>query len=47
MAEEKAGEERSWPDGYDLHQDCSIRGSNLCWKFADSVGCSGCYLAAD
>lgn len=42
MADEKA--QKAWPEGYTLNENCGIRGSNLCWKFADSVGCAGCYL---
>lgn len=36
---------RRWPDSYDLKDECSLRGTNICWKFADSVGCSSCVFA--
>lgn len=38
---------KQWPEEYSLNEECGIRGSNLCWKFADSVGCSGCNFGAE
>lgn len=38
-------EQARWPEDYDLKPDCHIRGSNLCWKFANTGDCENCYIA--
>ena len=40
------GSGKNWPDDYELQADCGIRGSNLCWRFADGGGCGTCTMAA-
>lgn len=32
---------KRWPEDYALRSDCSIRGSNLCWRFSGN-GCDNC-----
>lgn len=40
-----SGTEKNWPEDYALKEDCGIRGSNLCWKFAGAGGCESCVLS--
>lgn len=38
-------EQNKWPEEYNLKSDCHIRGSSLCWKFANTSGCEQCYIS--
>lgn len=44
MTEEMRTEGARWPQEYQLDDSCPVRGSNLCWKFANSTGCDACYI---
>ena len=34
-----------WPEDYSLDEQCDIRGTSLCWKFASQDGCEHCFVS--
>lgn len=43
-AADREKDEAGWTGQFTLDGECSARGSDLCWKFANQGGCEHCYV---